>query len=141
MFQTILVPTDFGELSCAAEEKALALAQLCGARCVLLHVVEAIDDASEEIEQFYRGLEERAEARLTKSAGRFEALGVSCETRTRVAKRWAGILETAEESGADLIVLGSRPLVQGGKPTLGTTSHHVFFAASCPLLIVRPAPA
>lgn len=141
MFDTILVATDFGALSRETEQKALELARLCQARCILVHVIEAIEDGGTDVDAFYESLKARAAKKLAESVAPFEAAGVSCETRVRVDRRWVGILEAAGEVGADLIVIGSRPVVSAaGKPVLGTTSHNVFFSAECPLLIVRPAP-
>lgn len=138
MYNTILVATKSGEQPSECETQALRLAKLCGARCVLVHVIEPIEAGGDDtIEEFFRTLEERARVRLAKSVSRFKEAGVGCETRVLIAKRWLGIVETAEEVDADLLVLGSRPLIHEGKPRLGTTSHQVFLAATCPLLIVR----
>jgi nucleotide-binding universal stress UspA family protein len=140
MFQTILVPTDSQAPSTAAEQKALALAKLCGARCVLVYVIESIQDAGEEVEAFYDAARERALLRLEETARRFKAEGVPTETRAEVDRRWLGILRVADEVAADLIVMGSKPILQEKHPQLGTTSHQVFFATTLPLLVVR-APA
>jgi nucleotide-binding universal stress UspA family protein len=47
------------------------------------------------------------------------------------------ILREAERQGADLIVVGARPLERGVRSQLGSVSESVLHSASCPVLIVR----
>lgn len=139
MIDTILVPTDLTDESRAAEDYAQELAKQVGARCTLVHVIERIEADGEEIERFYRDLEERARPRMEAQVGRFEVAGVTCAARVVVGKRWEEIVKAAED--ADLVVMGSRfPLTRDGRPQLGTTSQCVFFAVEKPLLVVRTTP-
>lgn len=145
MIRRLLVATDFGEGSAAAEALALEVARAHGASCLLLHAIEAIEGASEggsgaeDLEAFFADLRTRADRLLEERASRFRERGVPCECEAEVGRRWQVIVERAEAEQVDLIVLGSRrPLdPPGGRPQLGTTSQHVFFAATRPLLVAR----
>ncbi len=138
----LLVATDFGETSRAAEDLALCLAKAHGATCLLLHVIEEIDgsaeDDDEKVQAFYAPLQERAQRLLALRATRFADAGVACTVETLIGRRWRAIVRRADEAGVDLIVVGSRrPVAEDGAPVLGTTSQQVFFAATRPLLIAR----
>ncbi len=145
MIRRLLVATDFGEGSAAAEALALEVARAHGASCVLLHAIEAIEGAAEggggegDLEGFFADLRARADRLLAERAARFREGGVPCECEAEVGRRWQVIVERAEAEQVDLIVLGSRrPLEEpGGQPHLGTTSQQVFFAATRPLLVAR----
>ena len=135
-YRRLLVATDFSATGRAAEEHALGLAERLGASCLLLHVIEAIDGDDEDISNFYKSLEERAQTQFEPVLKRFANAGVECQARTAVGQRWQKIVEVAESEGFDLIAVGSRSL-SGDRPSFGTTSHRVFFATHVPLLVVR----
>ncbi|HEY4587573.1 MAG TPA: universal stress protein, partial [Thermoanaerobaculia bacterium] len=68
MFRKILVPVDFTEKNEAALDSAAQIAggsDLEGSEVTLLHVVETIEHIDfNEMSDFYRGLENRASAKL-----------------------------------------------------------------------------
>ena len=66
MFRKILVPVDFTEKNEAAIQAALEVAAgHADAEIHLLHVIETIEHVEfDEMKDFYRGLEVRAEAKL-----------------------------------------------------------------------------
>ena len=59
---------------------------------------------------------------------------VDLETATRPAE---AILEIAEETGADLIVVGIKRRSAVAKAVLGSTAQRVIVGATCPVLAVR----
>ena len=140
MYHKILVAIGLGDMSDSVLEYAIALARPAGGTCHLLHAIEPIEGADDdpEISAFYESLGQRASERLAELETRCTAAGLSCEATVRVGRRWKQIVETAATWDADVIVVGSRPKLQDGRPHLGSTSHQVFFAAQCPVLVVRP---
>ncbi|MBW1879939.1 MAG: universal stress protein [Deltaproteobacteria bacterium] len=139
MFERILIATAFEDHSDPAVDHALELARVNGAHCTLLHVIESIGDepGDDELEEFYGSLQARAAESMRALAARFDELGVEHEALVKIGVRWETILQVAEENDADLIVIGSRPVLDQEHPHLGSTSHQVFFATLRPLLVVR----
>lgn len=140
MFTRILFGTDFTADAIDAEREISDLAAAMDASVVVLHAIEPIDPGGEQepFEEFYESLRAAAEEKMAAIERRFEDRGIRCETRVSIGPRWREILEQADESGADLIVLGSRPRTEPLTP--GTTSHKVFWGAQIPVLFVRRPP-
>ena len=141
MFEKILVAVGFGDLGDKVVDAGIQLARVAGGRCHLLHAIEPIEGAEDdaEIRAFYAGLEKRASERLAELESRCAEAGVACQATVKIGRRWRQIVDTAASWGADVIVIGSRQTLQHGQPHLGSTSHQVFFAASCSVLVVRSA--
>jgi nucleotide-binding universal stress UspA family protein len=59
------------------------------------------------------------------------------DTRIEHGRAATCIVETAKETGADLIVMGSRGWGEARALLLGSVSEEVLHTASCPVLIVR----
>jgi nucleotide-binding universal stress UspA family protein len=120
-----------------AHVQRLALA--VGARVTLLHVIETIGDepGDSELEDFYGGLRARAGENMRALAQRFDEAGLEWRWDIRVGIRWRTILAVADDEDSDLIVMGSRAVLDQAQPHLGSTSHQVFFASKRPLLVIR----
>ncbi|MER3416796.1 MAG: universal stress protein [Gemmataceae bacterium] len=134
--RTILHGTDFSEHSAYALELASALARDYGARLVLVHVApppvvfygesalplepkEYLQSVREKLEQIPVGEDIPVERVL------LEGDAVD------------GILRTAEDKGADLIVLGTHGRTGLGRLLLGSVAEQVVRRANCPVLTVR----
>jgi nucleotide-binding universal stress UspA family protein len=50
------------------------------------------------------------------------------------------VLQTADDHGADLIVVGLRRRSPVGKALLGSNAQRIILGAHCPVLSVRPSP-
>jgi len=71
--------------------------------------------------------------------GELEAIGVEHEIRVLVGGDVAeDLLGTAEETKAQLIVIGLRRRSPVGKLILGVNAQRVLFDAPCPVLTVKP---
>jgi universal stress protein F len=135
MFQKILVPVDLSEKN----RKTVAAARdLCqGAELTLLHVIETIDDVPfEELESFYRRIEEKANQELAALAEQAVDGGTTVYRQVVYGKRAREIAAYADENGFDLIVLGSHP-VTPDQPRSVTVSYQVAVLASCSVLLVK----
>lgn len=139
MFKRILVPVDLTEKNRAAVDAASSLALEGGATVTLVHVVETIADAPfEELEDFYSRLERKAHERLREWVEELVSDGVDARQLTAFGRRSEEILRTAEEEGADLIVLSSHPVEpESGGRGWGTLSYKVALLARCPVLLVK----
>ena len=114
----------------AALDRAIAEAQLRDAELVVVHT--ARDDASEVIE--YQTEVARVEERLV-------AAGVSFSMReyTRGNSPSEDLRQTAEENGAELLVIGLRRRSAVGKLVLGSNAQEILLKADCPVLAVKAA--
>lgn len=134
VFKHILFATDFG-LGCEREAAyAFGLGQEHDATVTLLHVVAHLDDYSED------GLTLKREA----LKGQLQELVPSgaemwCRTQFRMAigDPSAEILHFAEETSADLIVMGAKARSGLAGHVPGTKAYKVVSAAHCPVLTVR----
>lgn len=104
LFRHILYPTDFSEQAAAALPYALSLAEENDARLTLLHVVPADPGQGEARERTGGGYVKRLREVLPREAQVWERV----DYEVRFGNAANGILELAEERGADLIVLGVR---------------------------------
>lgn len=141
MFRKILVPVDFTEKNEAAIQAALEVAAgHADAEIHLLHVIETIEHVEfDEMKDFYRGLEVRAEAKLARLEERFREAGpVRVHHDLQIGKRAEAIVLYAEERSMDLIVLSSHK-VDRDHPALGwgTISYRIAIVARCPVLLVK----
>ncbi|MBW2423285.1 MAG: universal stress protein [Deltaproteobacteria bacterium] len=139
MFSRILVPLDLSDRNEIAVEAAVELARASGGSILLLHVIEEIEDGSaDEFASFYAGLRRRAESTLGEWRARLERKEITVEERIRMGRRGPEVVRCAEEERCDLVVLRSHVLDRGEDMRgIGTVSHQVALAASCPVLLVR----
>lgn len=148
MYQTILVPIDGSPTSSRALQEAAKLAQLCGARLHLLHVVDPVKHMTgfERPEVFVReilpALLAGGEGLLAQ--GRTDAAtagpGVAVETELREGagqRTWEIILERAGACAADLIVLGTHGRRGIDRALMGSDAEQVARHATVPVLLVR----
>jgi nucleotide-binding universal stress UspA family protein len=135
----ILVPTDGSEYSYKAGEHAVYLAKATGARLYVLYVVDT-DMAfrsgihySEDV----CGLEKSGPGATGKIKSICERESVSCEEMIVRGKPADTIVEMAEKSGIDLIVMGSLGMSAIERVLIGSVSDKVMRHAKCPVLLVR----
>lgn len=131
----ILFGTDFSEESVKAQSQAAVLAQATGSKLHLLHVLEPVDDPDSddpETQEFYRKLEANSRQKLERAA--HSITGLVVEYSVEIGHRHPTILEVAAKLGADMVVLGSRPM-EPDSQRLGT-SHRVALTSQIPVLLV-----
>lgn len=116
----------------AALEAAIAEAQLRGAE---VHVVSSLrgDEASERFVAQRESLE-RAKAQLDEAG-----VGYQMHDYARDQSPAEDLLQTADELGAQLLVIGIRKRSPVGKLVLGSNAAEVLMHAPCPVLAVKPA--
>ncbi len=133
---SILFATDFGSASHAAAPIAVSLAEENQAKLTLLHVVESGADHLSHPAQFLESSERQLRALVPEEAKIWCAPHFLVEPGNAIEK----ILEVAERTHADLIVLGvHKPEGVAGAATHLpiATVHHLVAHAKCPVLTVR----
>jgi len=144
LFRTIVCPVDFSEASLAALRHGLKLAEESGAEITVLHVLEwLVEDepgariAGFDVPEFRRYLEGDARERLRKLVP--EDAHNWCQPKEVVmgGRPWREVLHVAEETRADLVVMGVRGRNPVDLALFGSTTQHVVRGARCPVLVVH----
>lgn len=142
----IVVGTDFSEQSRTPVDHAASIARRCGAEIVLVHAttMPAVDVA-EIIGPVQDVPDERLERAYAEERAQLEAL---CDQLRRDGVKASplmvnelpdeAIVKAAEQTGADLIVLGTHGRTGLRRVLLGSTAEKVVRCASTAVLVVRP---
>jgi len=134
----ILVAVDFSESSRKALRYALSFARLFGAEITLLHVVEIVPARRAPL-AVSRDAETREMAARTLATWRRDARSgssIKAVTRTGISACHE-IVAAAEESNADLLVIGNHGRTGLARVLLGSTAERVVRHAPCPVLVAR----
>jgi nucleotide-binding universal stress UspA family protein len=145
LFQRIVVGTDGSETAAEAVRQAIELAKLSGAE---LQIVSAFEPVSSE-----RLREEKAEVPgdIQHTVGPREDVNVTLENAVGEAKREDvdahphpregdpadAILDVAEDTKADLIVVGNKGMTGARRFLLGSVPNNISHHAPCGVYIVR----
>lgn len=144
MYKHILIATDGSELSTKGVQHGLDLAKAFGARVTIITVTDmwasgALAAAGPAtIAEYEQSSREGAEDILKEAADMATAAGVTFETR-HIANRYAAdaIVETAQNLGADLIVMTSHGRRGLRRMLLGSQTTEVLTTTTLPVLVVR----
>ncbi len=144
MFQRILVPVDDNEMSRRALHAAGELASAMGAALTVIHIIEPPPTYTARVAQMLPpGEFERSQKEY--ALGIVEGLrsavpdGVNAEYKTLHAERrvWREIVSAAEESKADLIVIGTHGRDGVARAVMGSVAEYVARHAPVPVMLVR----
>lgn len=143
--QRILFPTDFSDLSKAAEKAACDLADQFGAE---LHVLHVLHDLILTMPQTAAALLippktlddviTYAEQEIQKTPPDVWAAGKKVTRSVRIGSTWDTIVQYAKENAIDLIVMGSHGRTGLSHVLLGSVAERVVQHAPCSVLTVRP---
>ena len=144
MFRNILIATDGSAASERAIEHGLALAGSLGATATVVrisgkpaHIVVFGIDLTELPESVRDEITKRIDAHFDWVKQVAAKLGVSCETvRVESEHVWRGLLDTAAERGADIIVMASQGRRGGALRLIGSETMRVLTASGIPVLVV-----
>lgn len=137
MYKNILIAADGSENSLRATQQAADIASLLVDAKVELVSVIAIDVYSDMV---YDPIEAHGEAQreiLEGASAILSDAGINHEIVLLHGCPADEIIRYAEESGADLLVMGSRGLGALREFALGSVSHKVLTHAKCPVLVVK----
>ena len=136
----ILVPYDGSEQAQQAVSQAAHIARMQGAALMLLAVVDLNAEAA--FERVSMGdyvpadLKEGAYRELTKILHEIPE-GIRVNSMVEIGSPAEVIVETADDEGYDLIVMGSRGLGRWEGFLMGSVSQYVLQHVHCPVMVVR----
>jgi len=138
-YKKILVAIDLSEDSAQVAQRGHAIANNNDAELHLIHVIEPLSFAyGGDIPMDFSGIQDEIHQQATQQLKRFaETNGIDEQHQHIVLGRpEVEIHATAEELGADLIVVGSHGRY-GLALLMGSTANGVLHGASCDVLAVR----
>jgi nucleotide-binding universal stress UspA family protein len=137
--QTILHPTDFSARSEYAFRLACALARDHGARLIVLHVVPPPQSVGYDEMPITSPLSPDYKKELEDKLRRFMAVDPNLRVAGRLEEGFPAdeILRTAQETKADLIVMGTHGRTGLGRLLMGSVAEQVMRKAACPVLTVK----
>lgn len=138
-YKKIMLAIDLTEESLKVAERATQLARTFGAELHVVHVIEPLSlayggDVPMDLSTVQEQIQDQAASHLRE----FSAILNVPETRQHLifGRPESEIQRTAEEAGADIIVVGSHGR-HGLALLLGSTANGVLHGASCDVLAVR----
>ncbi len=141
--KSILVPTDFSEMSEEALQWAIDLAKPFNAQIHIIHVLEPIAYPVEWLEGFsgMEALEDviagNARKALDKLAERVRDAQLPVQTSLVFGYPPEAIISYVQENGISLICMGSHKRSGLEKLIIGSTTEKVVRQAPCPVLVIR----
>jgi nucleotide-binding universal stress UspA family protein len=145
MFRSIVVGTDGSATASEAVRQAVELAKDVGARIELVSAYEPVSPQRlrQELKQVPEDLQwminlrEDVDTTLEEAAEIARNAGVTVETYARQGDPADAILDVAEETDADLIVVGNKGMTGAKRFLLGSVPNKVSHHAPCSVLIIR----
>lgn len=137
--RTILYPTDFSAPSESAFELACALARDYGARLWIVHVAPPPAAVMGEFGALPPPPDEYGRADLEEKLRRLQDRAPKIAVRCQLQRGDAAteILKAAQESGCDLIVMGTHGRTALRRLLMGSVAEQVLRRAPCPVLTVK----
>ena len=145
MFEHIVVGTDGSDTATEAVRQAIGLAKMADAKLDIVGAFEPIpqsrlrEEASEAPGDVQYGVSAREDVNVTldNAVGMAKQDGVDAESYPREGDPADAILDVAEETGADLIVVGNKGMTGAKRFLLGSVPNKVSHHAPCGVYIVR----
>ncbi|RNF38533.1 universal stress protein [Planococcus salinus] len=139
MYQKILVAADGSEHSKRAAQEAIKLAKGHPEMAVTLLYVVDYDKARNEILKSQHTPDDATERKknLSPLEELFRSAGINCETTILQGTPGPTIVRHANETGYDLVFIGSRGLNAFQEMVLGSVSHKVAKRVQAPVVIVK----
>jgi len=145
MYGSIVVGTDGSETAKEAVRQATELSKAVNARLLLVSAYEPVSEARLRQErrdvpddvQWMVNPREDVQAVLDEAAEVIKGDGVDVETFAREGDPADAILDVAEETNADLIIVGNKGMTGARRFLLGSVPNKVSHHAPCNVMIVR----
>ena len=145
MFRSIVVGTDGSETAGEAVRQATELAQAVGASVQLVSAFEPVGNQRlrEERQQVPDDMQwmvserEDVNATLREAEEQLKEQGVTVATHARQGDPADAILDVAEETNADLIIVGNKGMSGAKRFLLGSVPNKVSHHAPCSVMIIR----
>ena len=147
MFKRILIATDGSTLSDLAVDKGLELAQEAGAEVIAVHVAIPFhlisfrsDELTDSMDEYDTRMRLQGKEILAEVQRAAKEKGVSCKVRfTSSDHPYKDIIQVAETSGCDLILMASHGRKGVQNLLLGSETQKVLTHSAIPVLVYRQA--
>jgi nucleotide-binding universal stress UspA family protein len=145
MFSSIVVGTDGSDTATQAVREAVDMAKAVGATLELVSAYAPVSeqrlrqerrDAPSDM-QWAIGPKQEVELSLSDAADIARDAGVNVNTHARQADPADAILDVAEETNADVVIVGNKGMTGAKRFLLGSVPDKVSHHAPCSVLIVR----
>jgi nucleotide-binding universal stress UspA family protein len=145
LFQRIVVGTDGSDTASEAVRQAVELANSLGANLEVVSAFEPVpqerlrEEASEIPGDVAHAVGPREDVNqvLESAAGPAREQGVEVNTHAREGDPADAILDVAEETKADLVIVGNKGMTGARRFLLGSVPNKISHHAPCSVLIVR----
>ncbi|WP_138473480.1 universal stress protein [Poseidonocella sp. HB161398] len=139
MYSTVLLAYDGSREGRLALREGAKLAQACGARVVLLAVVEYPDVFGGDASAVYVAPDRTDEVQdiLDEGAARLVRMGVPHEARLERGQAAERITDIARQTGADLVVVGHHKQGAMARWLRGSVTTALSDSLNCSLLVAR----
>jgi nucleotide-binding universal stress UspA family protein len=144
VFTRIVVGTDGSDTAAQAVKQAIELAKMMGAQLGIVSAYSASHGKHSGSEsqapadvQYELGPREDINIVLDAAAADAKAAGVEVQTHAVEADPADAILNVAEETKADLIVVGNKGMTGARRYFLGSVPNNVTHHARCSVIVVR----
>jgi nucleotide-binding universal stress UspA family protein len=148
ILRRILMATDFSDYSKEGLDHAVYLAKKIGAEIYLFHVFEQpvynpaassrIGAGNIVVLEWIKAVREKERRKLMTLAKEVGRKGIKVHPILKEGIPFYEILRSAEETSADLIVLGTQGRTGLDRFMMGSVAERVARSAPCPVYIVRP---
>ncbi len=145
MFKHILCPTDLSPRAEMAVIKAVQLAHQFNSRITLLNVheefmnkdeMEMLRVSVEKMQNEFKEIAVSAREDMKTLIHNLHAEDIEVDFLLKEGKTSATVIETAQATNVDLIVMGSNGKHRLSEFILGTTAEYVIRHSKCPVLVV-----
>jgi nucleotide-binding universal stress UspA family protein len=145
VFKRIVVGTDGSETAAEAVRQAIELARLTGAALEIVSAYEPVprsrlrEEAGDIPGDIAHAVGPREDVNVTLqgAAGPAQEAGVAVTTHAREGDPADSILDVAEETKADLVVVGNKGMTGARRFLLGSVPNKISHHAPCGVYIVR----
>lgn len=145
MFKMIVAGTDGSQTAMTAIDEAIQLAAAVGAQLEIVCAYEPVPESRLRKEaqlappdvQWEINPREDVDALLTEASERAAGAGVKAQVHARQGDPADAILDVAEETHADLIVVGNKGMTGAKRFLLGSVPNKISHHAPCSVLIIR----
>ncbi|WP_419780125.1 universal stress protein [Maridesulfovibrio sp.] len=139
IFSKILIPVDDSKHSAQALKYATSLAEMSGAKLIVLHCHRPVPTGLGE-PNFQKAIDNATResyAVLEKQTANIKDKNINYEEKIIGGSTAKSIKTVAETEGCDLIIMGSKGKSDLEGLVVGSVTHKVLHTAQCPVLVVK----
>lgn len=134
----ILLCTDGSSYSQAAVDNAISYASHYKKAINALSVIERTDEFYAVAPERANGMVEKADRELNEIILKAQESGVAVTPFLKEGEVGKTIVEVAEATRADMIIMGSHERVGVSRLLMGSAAKHVAMSTDCPVFIIKP---